>query len=119
MEFVRYLPTSLVSRKVSFFRGGESCSFNFADTGAFTGASPEFLGCRVLNSYHIPTIPPKPGIGVFINRHGENENLVVSYVDGAVEESEARQVIDTVRSGLGWIPCDSSIPAESPAAVHD
>lgn len=51
--------------------------------------SAELFGCRVDNLYHIPGIPARPGVGVFINRRGNTLNLCLSWLDGALSEREA------------------------------
>ena len=51
--------------------------------------SKELFGCEVENLYHIPGIPARPGVGVFINRRGNTLNLCLSWLDGALSEREA------------------------------
>ena len=62
----------------------------------------ECFGCRVVNAYHVPVVPPRPGIGVFFNRRQGRNNLVVSWCEGVVSEAEATRIIDVVRDGMGW-----------------
>jgi len=45
---------------------------------------------------------PRPGVGVFFNRCGINNNLVVSWVEGAMRAAEVTRIIETIREGMGW-----------------
>ncbi|OGV52668.1 MAG: hypothetical protein A2X49_16480 [Lentisphaerae bacterium GWF2_52_8] len=54
----------------------------------------EFAGCRVENLYHVPRVPPEPGLGLFVNRWRNRMNAVLSYVDGVVEESSLARLLN-------------------------
>ncbi|MCI0549016.1 MAG: hypothetical protein L0027_17265, partial [Candidatus Rokubacteria bacterium] len=79
-------------------------SFNFADIGDFPGRSDPFFGRRVVNAYHVPTVMPRPGIGVFFNRCGATNNLAASWIEGAVNDDEVARIVEVVRAGLEWAP---------------
>jgi hypothetical protein len=55
-----------------------------------------------VNAYHVPAVPPRPGIGVFFNRCAGRSNVVVAWIDGVVTEDEVTRIVQTVREGLGW-----------------
>jgi len=55
-----------------------------------------------VNACHVPVVPPRPGIGVFFNRCGSRNNLVVSWIKGVVSEDEVTRIIEVVRDGMGW-----------------
>jgi hypothetical protein len=55
-----------------------------------------------MNAYHIPVVPPRPGIGVFFNRCGTRHNLVVSWIEGVASADEVQRIIDVIRDGMGW-----------------
>jgi hypothetical protein len=57
---------------------------------------------RVVNAYHVPAVPPRPGIGVFFNRCAGRSNVVVAWIEGVVTEDEVTRIVETVREGLGW-----------------
>ena len=70
---------------------------------ANTGDGLEHLfGRSVLNAYHVPAVMPRPGIGVFFNRCARANNLVVSWIDGAVSEADVTRIVDVVRDGMEW-----------------
>ena len=102
MEFLQYRPLSTMLRVLPWTNGGELFSFNCADLGDWPAALEECFGRRVVNAYHVPVVPPRPGIGVFFNRCGRQNNLVVSWIEGVVSEDEAARIIEVVREGMGW-----------------
>lgn len=103
MEFLRYRPLSTMLRALPWAARGEVFSFNCADLGEAPAELDRLLGRRILNLYHVPAVLPRPGIGVFFNRCAGRDNLVVSWVEGAVDEHEAQRILDGVREGMGWI----------------
>lgn len=102
MEFLQYRPLSRMLRVLPWTAGGELFSFNCADLGEWPPALEHCFGRRVVNAYHVPVVPPRPGIGVFFNRCGTRNNLVVSWIEGIVSEPEVTRIIEVVREGMGW-----------------
>ena len=100
MEFLRYRPLWMMPRSLPGGPGGGTFSFNCADIRDFPLRT--VFGRRVLNAYHAPAILPQPGIGVFFNRYASRDNLVISWVEGAVSEDEVASVADVVVEGMGW-----------------
>ena len=103
MEFLRYRPLWTMLHALPWAAGGEVFSFNCADLGEVPVELDRLLGRRIMNLYHVPAVLPRPGIGVFFNRCAGRDNLVVSWVEGAVDEHEAQRILDIVREGMGWI----------------
>lgn len=103
MEFLQYRPLSTMLRALPWTSGGEIFSFNCADITDFPPGLDRFLGRGVLNAYHVPCVLPRPGIGVFFNRCAGRNNVVVSWVEGAVADDEVTRVVDVVREGMGWL----------------
>lgn len=104
MEFLKYRPLSLMLRDLPGTARRETFSFNCADLGDFPPALDKLFGCRVANAYHAPSVLPRPGVGVFFNRCGITNNLVVSWVEGAMRADEITRIIETIRDGMGWRP---------------
>jgi len=102
MEFLQYLPLSRLLSVLPWTAGGELFSFNCADLAEWPPFLGQCFGCRVVNAYHIPVVPPRPGIGVFFNRCGNRNNLVVSWLEGIVEREDAARIIEVVREGMEW-----------------
>ena len=56
-----------------------------------------------MNAYHIPAVPPRPGLGVFFNSCADLDNLVVAWIDGILSEDDVTQSVEIVREEMGWI----------------
>lgn len=104
MEFLKYRPLSLMLRDLPGTASRETFSFNCADLADFPVALEKLFGRRVLNAYHAPSVLPRPGVGVFFNRCGIQNNLVVSWVEGAVTDEEVRLIVEGIREGMQWQP---------------
>ena len=102
MDFLQYRPLAFVRRALRR-TGGETFSFNCADVGDFPATLERCFGRRVVNAYHVPAVPPRPGIGVFFNRCSGRSNLVVAWIDGVVTDEDVTRIVQTVREELGWI----------------
>ena len=103
LEFLQYQPPSRMLRVLPWTTDGELFSFNCADLADWPNALAECFGRKVTNAYHVPVVPPRPGIGVFFNRCGGHSNVVVSWIEGVVTEVEAARIIEVVREEMGWI----------------
>ena len=90
---LRYLPGA---------SSGAAFSFHCADVMDFPVLESIF-GRHVVNAYHAPAVLPRPGIGVFFNRCAARNNLVISWVEGAVSEKEVARIIEVVREGMQWV----------------
>jgi hypothetical protein len=104
MEFLKYRPASLMLRDLPGTASRETFSFNCADLADFPPALEKLFGRRVVNAYHAPSVLPRPGVGVFFNRCGIKNNLVVSWIEGAMKKEEVARIIETIREGMGWRP---------------
>jgi len=102
MEFLHYRPLSTMLRALPWTSDGEIFSFNCADITDFPSRLDRCFGLRVVNAYHVPAVLPRPGIGVFFNRCAGWNNLVVSWVEGAVGEDDVTRIVEVVREGMGW-----------------
>jgi hypothetical protein len=102
LEFLHYRPLSMMLQVLPWTKGGELFSFNCADLADWPPVLRECFGRRVINAYHVPVVPPRPGLGVFFNRCDGRNNLVVSWLEGAVNDTEAARIIEVIRDGMGW-----------------
>ena len=102
MEFLRYRPLSRMLGELPGTSGRETFSFNCADIMDFPAALESLFGRRVVNAYHAPAVLPRPGIGVFFNRCATRNNLVISWIEGAVSEEEVTRIAEVVCEGMGW-----------------
>jgi hypothetical protein len=104
MQFLQYRPLSTVLRVLPWTAGGELFSFHCADLADWPRGLEDCFGRHVVNAYHVPVVPPRPGIGVFFNRCGRYNNLVVSWLEGVVSDAEAARIVETIREEMGWGP---------------
>ena len=102
LEFLQYQPPSRMLRVLPWTESGELFSFNCADLADWPNTLAECFGRKVVNAYHVPVVPPRPGIGVFFNRCGGRNNLVVSWIEGVVAEAEADRILEVIREAMGW-----------------
>jgi hypothetical protein len=102
MEFLPYRPISIMLRHLPWTASRETFSFNCADLVDFPPTLPTLFGRTVVNAYHAPAVMPRPGIGVFFNRCGSRNNVVVSWVEGAVDEDDVTRVMEVVREEMEW-----------------
>jgi hypothetical protein len=103
LEFLQYQPLSRMLRVLPWTADGELFSFNCADLADWPAALAECFGRKVVNAYHVPVVPPRPGIGVFFNRCEGRNNLVVSWIEGVVSEAEADRILEVIREAMGWM----------------
>jgi hypothetical protein len=100
LEFIKYRRLSTMLRELPGTARGETFSFNCADVGEFPARLDSLFDRRVVNAYHVPAVMPRPGLGVFFNRCGDADNMVVSWIEGAVSEEDVDRVAGIVREGL-------------------
>jgi hypothetical protein len=103
MTFLEYRPLSMIRSAVRSIPGGDAFSFNCADVAEFPTGLARCFGRRVLNAYHVPAVPSRPGIGVFFNRCAGRHNLVVAWIDGVLDEEDVSRIVETVREEMGWL----------------
>jgi hypothetical protein len=103
MEFLRYRPVSAMLRTLPWTSGGEAFSFHCADLGEFPPAVDRVFGRRIVNAYHAPAVPPRPGVGVFFNRTAGKNNLVVAWAEGVLSDADVARIMKIVSEGMGWV----------------
>jgi hypothetical protein len=101
MDFLSYRPLSMMLRALPWARAGDAFSFNCADVGGVPRALERVFGRRVVNAYHVPSVVPRPGVGVFFNRCGPTDNAVVAWAEGAVDDVEAEAILRDVSAAPG------------------
>ncbi|HLA78234.1 MAG TPA: hypothetical protein VJU18_11695, partial [Vicinamibacteria bacterium] len=104
MEFLRYRPLRGLLREMVWARDGDAFSFNCADTGPFAPSLERLFGAPLVMGYHLPEVLPRPGVGVFFSRFGDLPGVAVGWVEGVLDESEARRILDGIREAMGWLP---------------
>lgn len=96
----RIVPRPILSRVSRAALGRGLASFCFSFLGETNQVPERFLGVDVRRSYHMPTVPYPPGLGVFLRQARGCLNAQISYVDGVLSEAEADEVIDGIAAIL-------------------
>ena len=103
MTFLQYRPLAMIRRAVRSIPGGDAFSFNCADVAEFPAVLARCFGRRVVNAYHVPAVPPRPGVGVFFNRCAGRNNLVVAWIEGVLSHADVSRIVEIVREEMGWL----------------
>ncbi len=80
---------------------GQIASFCFSYIGEAAYASPVFMEKKIHNIFHMPRVPIPPGLGIFFNQFQGKLNVVISYLDGMLEDDEIDTIVHTLQSRLG------------------
>ncbi|HEY5658635.1 MAG TPA: hypothetical protein VIY27_12675, partial [Myxococcota bacterium] len=88
MDFARFAPARLYSRRARAALRGELCSFFFAYTGEFLDGLQHFLGCEIRNGFHVAPVPPSPGSCVAMSLYGDRLNVTHVYQEGVLSDRE-------------------------------
>jgi hypothetical protein len=102
LAFARWRPLRGLFRELPWTKGGDFCSFNFADTDALLPDRTHLFGAPLVGGYHVAVVPARPGAGVFFGRRGEVESVVVSTTDGALDGTDARRIAEVIGDAMGW-----------------
>jgi len=97
---IRIVPGSVLSYGFESFLPVPMPTFSFGFLGESAYQSDEFAGLEVLNMFHLPRIPPSPGLGIFFSEYRKRLAMTLSYIDDAVSEEEAEDLISTVADQL-------------------
>jgi hypothetical protein len=62
--------------------------------------SPELMGAKITNLFHMPRGPVPPGIGVFFNSFRGRLNATISYLDGLFTDTEMEALERDLRSSI-------------------
>jgi hypothetical protein len=96
----RICPHWIGSKLLGLVAGGRMCSFYFAclrETG-FSGET--FMGLPTVNLIHTPLVFCPPGLNICMTYFRGRFNLVISYVQGALDDRAASQLMRVFKSSL-------------------
>ncbi len=97
---MRIVPLPVLAALLDKFMGGDSASFAFSYLAESAYRQKTFCGHKIVNIFHLPLVPPKPGVGIFFTRYAERLNVTLSYARGTLEEGLARRLADDLKAGL-------------------
>jgi hypothetical protein len=96
----RIFPRPLVAHVINSMFKNRMCSFYFVclkDTGY---ASQTFMGIPALNLFHTPAAFVPPGMNLCMTYFADRFNLVLSYVEGVISDSQAMQFLNEFKASL-------------------
>ncbi len=95
-SLMRIVPAACLGRLAGVPLSGRLGSFSLSLLGEDTFGGRSFLGVPVRNLHHLPRVPTPPGLGLFFTRHGGGLNLVISFLEGMLEDPEAEERADAL-----------------------
>lgn len=100
LETLRWMPTVLYRRMIRRSFEGEMASFFFSFTGDFLPDLEEFLGTRITDGYHVPSVPVSPGSGLIWNYHRDCLQATHVHQDGILSDPERARFREQIREDL-------------------
>lgn len=100
LHTLRWMPSVLYRRMIRRPFGGEMASFFFSYTGDFLPDLEEFLGGRITDGYHVPSVPASPGSGLIWNHHRGCLQATHVHQDGMLSDPEQTRFRDQIREDL-------------------
>lgn len=85
---LRIAPVSFLKNIFLLPFEGKFASFSFSHIGRCSYQSREFMGANINNFFHMPRVPVPPGIGIFFNSYNGALNVIISWLDGLVEDDD-------------------------------
>jgi hypothetical protein len=96
----RIAPLPLLRKIFHLPLEGKIASFCFSHVSKDSFASPELLGAKITNLFHMPRTPVPPGMGVFFNSFHGRLNATISWLDGLFTDAEMEALERDLRSSL-------------------
>jgi hypothetical protein len=97
---MRILPARLLWHFFLKLYRNRLSSFGFTCLGESAMRSTALLGCPIRDRIHFPVIPTPPGIGLVLCRHRGAYQVVLSYVEGILDETAADALLERFRAAL-------------------
>jgi hypothetical protein len=85
----RIAPLPVLKKVFSIPVDGKIASFCFSHVGKCSYMFSGLMGAKINNIFHMPRVPVPPGLGFFFNYFNDRLNLVISYLNGLIQEDEA------------------------------
>ncbi|MBI5664925.1 MAG: hypothetical protein HZC49_07545 [Nitrospirae bacterium] len=86
-HLTRIAPLSFFKKIVDGPLKGKIATFIFSHVSK-NPLSPELMGAKIEDVFHMPRVPVPPGLGFFSNYFNGRLNLVISYLDGLMSDDE-------------------------------
>lgn len=97
----RIAPLPVLGKLLHLPLKGKMATFIFSYLGKNSQQSSEFMGAKIKNIFHMPRVPVPPGLGFFCNYFNGRLNLVISYLEGLVQNEEINMLEAGLRKRFG------------------
>ena len=94
----RIAPLPVLGKLLKLPMKGKMATCAFSHLGKSAYRSSEFMGAKIDNLYHMPRVPAPPGLGFFSNYFNGRLNLVISFIDGLLEDKELSMIEQGIRA---------------------
>lgn len=98
--WMRRLPESLYRRFLLREASCQIASFYHAHTGEFLPGIATFCGGRIVNGWHVPSVPQPPGTGLFFSERDGSLSASLCWRSGAISAAEKDAMVRRVRIDL-------------------
>ncbi|MHB9138590.1 MAG: hypothetical protein ACYC4Q_04215, partial [Victivallaceae bacterium] len=88
------LPLTAIITANPFRRTAGTATLAMLSQTAFKDS--EIFGQPVVNLFHVPRIPPRPGVGIFMNQHNGSCNVTISWLDGTISADEVNIIAESI-----------------------
>jgi len=100
MELFRPLPLGFYARRIKQPTQGRFATFFFSDIGESLAGMETFLGLPVREVTHLAPAGGPPGLTVIFSRHRGRQSVVLSLVEGCLDEPELELFEQALRRDL-------------------
>jgi hypothetical protein len=97
----RIAPLPVLGKLLRLPLKGRMATFAFSHLGKSSYRHPLFLGKRIEGLFHMPRVPMPPGIGFFSNFFNGRLNLVLSHLDGLLQDADIVMIEQGIRQRFG------------------
>jgi len=98
---MRIFPLRFLKKVFRIPFDGKIASFCFSHIGKSSYLFPDLMGVKVSNIFHMPRVPVPPGLGFFFNYFHNRLNLVISYLNGLIDDKEILMFETDIKERLG------------------
>lgn len=100
IDWMRRLPKFLYRRFLLREASGQIASFYHAHTGEFLPGVRDFCGGRILDGWHVPSVPQPPGTGLFFSERAGCLSASLCWRRGAISDVEKEVMVRRLRADL-------------------
>jgi hypothetical protein len=94
-HLTRIAPLSFFKKIIDGPLKGKIATFIFSHVSKNL-LSPDLMGAKIEEVFHMPRVPVPPGLGFFSNYFNGRLNLVISYLDGLMSEDEVDMLVKEI-----------------------